>query len=170
MRPPVRLVIVVLIAICCVGCDQALKEIARDSLRDKPPSAHLGDLFHLSYGENPGAFLGLGADWPSPLRQGLYFVAVIPIIVAAGWAAHRPDQVNTLSLVGIALLCGGGLGNLIDRLTQNGLVTDFMRIAVGRLSTGVFNVADVAIMVGAGLMILSLLGPQASLDDAPAST
>jgi signal peptidase II len=60
----------------------------------------------------------------------------------------------TLALVGITLFIAGGSSNLLDRLTR-GSVIDFMNVGFGPLRTGVFNVADMAIMLGAGLVILS---------------
>jgi len=60
----------------------------------------------------------------------------------------------TLALVGIALFVAGGSSNLLDRLTR-GSVIDFMNVGLGPLRTGIFNVADMAIMLGAGLVILS---------------
>ncbi len=50
--------------------------------------------------------------------------------------------------VGIALIIGGGIGNLIDRLLRNGSVSDFMNMGVGRLRTGIFNFADLFLIAG----------------------
>jgi signal peptidase II len=58
--------------------------------------------------------------------------------------------------VGLALFVAGGISNWIDRAT-NGSVVDFLNIGVGWLRTGVFNVADVAIMLGAGIFVLAEL-------------
>jgi signal peptidase II len=57
--------------------------------------------------------------------------------------------------VAIALVIGGGLGNLIDRIVHDGRVVDFMQVGFPWLRTGVFNVADMAIMTGVGLMLLT---------------
>ena len=68
-----------------------------------------------------------------------------------GWREH----------VLLACLLGGGLSNLIDRAYHQGAVSDFLNIGIGKLRTGVFNVADVLIMAGAfGLLILTLLSSQ----------
>ena len=59
-----------------------------------------------------------------------------------------------IDLTQLAMLAGGGAGNWLDRLLRDGAVTDFMRVGAGPVSTGIFNVADVAIMAGAfGLLI-----------------
>jgi signal peptidase II len=51
---------------------------------------------------------------------------------------------------------GGGIGNLIDRVVHNGLVTDFINVGMGPLRTGIFNVADVAVM-GSGIALMFLV-------------
>ena len=51
-------------------------------------------------------------------------------------------------LVALALILAGGIGNLIDRISNNGLVTDFINVGIGPLRTGVFNVADMAVLFG----------------------
>jgi signal peptidase II len=58
-----------------------------------------------------------------------------------------------MPFIGLCLLTGGGLGNLIDRISNNGAVTDFLRLGIGPLRTGIFNLADVAIVSGV-LMLL----------------
>jgi signal peptidase II len=55
--------------------------------------------------------------------------------------------------VGVALFVAGGASNLLDRITY-GVVIDFMNVGVGSLRTGIFKVADVAVMVGAGILVL----------------
>jgi signal peptidase II len=65
---------------------------------------------------------------------------------------------NTYQTVGAALICSGGLGNLIDRLTHGGYVTDFLNVGIGPLRTGIFNVADFVLLVGLGIIVLSGAG------------
>ncbi|HXC20398.1 MAG TPA: signal peptidase II, partial [Steroidobacteraceae bacterium] len=62
--------------------------------------------------------------------------------------------------IALALIAGGGISNLIDRLLYGGRVTDFLNVGIGSLRTGIFNVADMAILAGALLLILN---PQAPL-------
>jgi signal peptidase II len=56
-----------------------------------------------------------------------------------------------------ALIAGGGLGNLYDRLTNTGRVVDFLMVGMGSLRTGIFNVADLAITFGVGLFVLAAI-------------
>jgi signal peptidase II len=61
--------------------------------------------------------------------------------------------------IALGLLAGGGLGNWLDRILNAGAVTDFVSLGLGRLRTGIFNVADVAVIGGALLLALSARRP-----------
>lgn len=58
----------------------------------------------------------------------------------------------------VALVAAGGTGNLLDRLMNKGLVTDFLNVGIGSLRTGIFNVADMAILVGTILLVAGYRG------------
>jgi len=64
-----------------------------------------------------------------------------------------------LPLAGVALMWGGGASNLIDRASR-GHVVDFLNLGVGSLRTGIFNVADVAVLLGAVLIVVGDLRPE----------
>ena len=64
-------------------------------------------------------------------------------------------RLGRLRAVALSLVCGGGLGNLIDRIRFDGHVTDFLNVGVGSVRTGIFNVADMALMVGMVLFFLA---------------
>ena len=85
------------------------------------------------------------------LALALFTAALIAGLVI--WLVRHPDA-PTLVRTGLWLIAGGGLGNLYDRLTT-GSVSDFIELAFVRFA--VFNVADVCICVGAGLVLLSAL-------------
>ena len=142
-----------IILLTCVGCDQITKIAARNYLSFSQPMYYLGGIFRLQYTENTGSFLSLGSALPSELRFWV-FTILMGIALAgmlAAVLAHRSLHPNDLT--GLSLIVAGGLGNLIDRTINNGAIFDFMNIGVGSLRTGIFNIADVAIMVGAGLLI-----------------
>ena len=157
-----RLWLIILVLVLCVALDQVSKEIARRYLSTAAPISIWNDLIHLEYGENPGAFLGLGSTWPPTVRFifGVLVVAIV-VVVSLGYAIAEPE-LSTTQWMALALVAAGGIGNLIDRVTQQGIVSDFIRLGIGRVHTGVFNVADVAVMVGVGLLMLSSFrtGPQ----------
>jgi CheY-like chemotaxis protein len=76
-------------------------------------------------------------------------------IQALGWVVHRVIKTGSFrpygQTLGALLLAAGGIGNLIDRVMREGAVIDFMNMGVGSLRTGIFNIADVQIMIGVAL-------------------
>jgi signal peptidase II len=149
-----RLLLVVMIVLSCVGCDQITKTAARHHLPHARPMSSVGDVFRLHYRENTGAFLGLGSTMRSGVRFWVLCVATglatagMLVLVLAKRNLSRP------AVVGLSFIIGGGIGNLIDRTANEGAVIDFMNIGIGGLRTGIFNVADVAIMAGVVMLIL----------------
>ena len=151
-----RLLILFFVLISCVGCDQATKFVARQTLATAPVHEYAGGLFRLVYAENPGAFLSLGATLPATTRFWIFVVMAALLLTGVGIFALRSLQQTPLPvIVAIALVIGGGLGNLIDRIVHDGRVVDFMQVGFPWLRTGVFNVADMAIMTGVGLILLT---------------
>jgi signal peptidase II len=132
----------------CVGCDQVTKEVARSQLTLGESHAFLGDTFRLIHVENPGAFLGLGANLPELARVVVFQGGICVLILGLLWAAAFRSETRPWQVAGFTLLAASGIGNLIDRILNDGLVTDFLNIGVGGLRTGIFNVADVVGMVG----------------------
>ncbi len=149
-----RALAVALIVGCGLLLDQLTKEIAMATLRDAGRIPILGPFAFLDYAENTGAFLSLGATMPEPLRFWMLTVFTGGILaVLAAWLLFR-RRMYTGDIISLSLLLTGGIGNLIDRIRFDGHVVDFMVLSAGgRLRTGVFNVADVAIMVGIFLLL-----------------
>lgn len=142
--------------VACVGCDQATKALAYEHLAGRAPISLLGGTFRLLYAENQGAFLSLGSGLPEAWRLSIFVVVtgvVLALLLVYG-LTHR-DKLRAWEVVALALVVGGGIGNLIDRMWL-GLVRDFLFLGVGQLRTGVFNVADMAITGGALLMLAGL--------------
>ena len=141
------------IASSCLGCDQLTKGIARAHLAPGAPHAMAGGALQLALAENPGAFLSVGAGLPEGVRAAVLQLAVplLLLLVCAAFLRERPR--TPARLAAIALLVGGGVGNWLDRILHDGLVTDFVRISVGPFRTGIFNLADVAILLGVGILL-----------------
>jgi signal peptidase II len=148
-----RLLLLAVLGLGMVGCDQATKEVAASH---RPDIALFGGVVRVAYAENPGAFLGLGDDLPDGARVALLIVMNSIILGALGWWAFGRRH-EMLVRFAATLVIAGGVGNLIDRMLRDGgRVVDFLVLGVGPVRTGVFNVADVAIMVGVGLLFLAL--------------
>ncbi|MCL5996458.1 MAG: signal peptidase II [Chloroflexi bacterium] len=149
-----RLALVALILIVCTSCDRVTKNIAKESLASSPPISLLNNSIRVEYSENPGAILSLGANLPSELRV-LFFVIFVSVILTVTLVyAIKTHDFNLMQLVGLSLVTAGGLGNLLDRLFNNGMAIDFVQLGIGPLRTGVFNLADVAIMGGISIFLL----------------
>jgi signal peptidase II len=150
-----RLALVVVIMIAAVGCDQATKHVARHTLASGAPFSLLGESIHFQLVENPGAFLSLGARLPPGARQLVFVVCGAAVLAVVAFAAIFGPGLGTAQVIGLSLVLGGGIGNLIDRLSNDGAVTDFVRLGLGRINTGIFNVGDVAILLGIAAFALS---------------
>lgn len=150
-----RIALLFFVLISCVGCDRATKLMARQELATAPMQEYWNGFFRLVYAENPGAFLSLGANLHPTLRFWVFTVFVAVLLSGLSWFVLRHIHKAPLPFViAVALIAGGGLGNLIDRIIYDGHVVDFMQIGYTPLRTGVFNVADMAIMTGTGLMFI----------------
>lgn len=143
------------VALLTAGCDHAVKHAARIALGDGAAHSLAGDLVRFQLTHNSGGFLSLGARLAPALREALFLV-LTPLLVAALLASTLRAAANSrAALAGLALVSGGGLANWLDRLVNSGTVTDFVSLGVGPLRTGIFNLADVAVMAGAALLILA---------------
>jgi signal peptidase II len=149
-----RFIVVMLTLSCCVGCDQVSKSAARSMLHAGVTESLFSDSLRLQLTENPGSFLSLGASLPEQLRFTLFTAAVAVIVIGLLCAALFARRLNTTRFVALALLAGGGISNLIDRLVYDGRVTDFLNVGIGSLRTGIFNLADMSILAGALLLVL----------------
>lgn len=129
-----------------VGCDRATKHIASQKLAAYPAHSFLGDTLRVGYAENTGGFLSLGANMPDSLRTLVFTVATALLLIVLSIIAWRSGW-ERWRTVALSLFIGGGFSNWIDRVTE-GRVVDFLNVGVGSLRTGVFNVADMAIMAG----------------------
>ena len=134
------------------GCDRVTKHLAVTTLAGMPERSYLGDTIRLDYHENAGGFLSTGATWRPEVRaavfqvaNGIFLLGTLVIAVKFKW--------SRLAGAGLLLFLAGGISNLVDRLAM-GRVIDFLNIGVGPVRTGIFNVADVAIMAGIGLLML----------------
>ena len=145
-----RLLLLILV-VATIGCDRVTKHIAASALSEGPARSFLAGTLRLEYAENTGAFLGLGADWPPAVRTAV-FAAGNAVLLAVLTALALRERWPRVALLGMALFVAGGASNLLDRITS-GMVIDFMNVGVGPLRTGIFNVADMAIMLGAGLLL-----------------
>src|SRR5437764_1146550 len=148
-----RLLLVCVVLLPCVGCDQMAKVTARHYL---PPSpiTYLRGLLRLQYVENSGAFLSAGANLSERERFWVFTIFTGVGLVGLLLYVATSRRLQFAQVIAFSLMIGGGAGNLIDRVFNHGAVIDFVNLGVGRLRTGVFNAADVEILAGITLLLL----------------
>ncbi|MDQ7947809.1 MAG: signal peptidase II [Pedobacter sp.] len=152
-RNNIRIILLLLMVALSVGCDQASKKIVREKVAEHETISIIKNHFILTKVENTGAFLSAGNELPDTVR--FILLTLLPVIVLCyglGYLLYK-QRLPTLMQVGLCLLLGGGIGNVYDRI-RFGSVTDFLHIDFGLFRTGVFNLADVSIMLGIGLLLL----------------
>jgi signal peptidase II len=146
--------LVVLISLSCVGCDQFTKSLAREDLQPGKPVTYFGGVLRLQYEENPGGMLSVGSEFSESIRFWVFTVTVGLFLFGILSVVCIHPRLATGDRMAAALIAGGGFGNLIDRLMYDGAVIDFLNIGVGPIRTAVFNMADVAILAGAALLLI----------------
>lgn len=148
-----RLLWMLPVALTVLLVDQLSKAWAVAHLAGRPAQTYLGVLT-LTYAENLGAWGSLGAGW-SP---GLRFLALtaFPMVLLVGVGLHilRDRQATHSDIVALALVIGGGAGNLIDRL-QLGHVRDFLYLGYGPIGTNIFNIADSMVMLALPMLLFA---------------
>jgi signal peptidase II len=163
MRSLERLLLITFVLLSCVGCDQVSKTIARQSLAQSGTISFLNDTLRFQYAENSGAFLSLGASAPEQVRRLVFTIFVGLLLAGTLIYLIRSEKITKPKTIAVSLVLGGGVGNLIDRVSKDGRVIDFLNVGVGSLRSGVFNLADVAISIGIiWLFILYTTGLQKS--------
>lgn len=147
---PRRLIWAAVVAIGTTGCDLSTKYWAIQTTA-RGPKPLIGGLLDLVHAENPGMAFSLMRDWPATLRTYVLTAATISTVALALIAFGR-RHLSIAGTVGLGLVLGGALGNLVDRL-RGGTVTDFLYVHRGTFSWPVFNVADIAVSCGAFLLL-----------------
>lgn len=143
---------VILTVILLIVFDQIFKEVAIATLKGHPTISFLGDTFRLQYAENKGAFLSLGSGLSDQSRFWVLGVIVLAFLSIYASQVLRGTP-NRIVIYGISFVLGGGVSNLLDRFFRDqGSVIDFMNLGFGNLRTGIFNIADMAIVVGVSLL------------------
>ncbi len=151
MNKLLRLFLIFAILILNISCDQVSKHYVRNNFSYHDAIRLVSNHVTFTKVENTGAFLSLGADMSRPLK--FILLEFLPVAFLVGGLVYMvmKRKLDQLTLTGLCFVIGGGAGNLFDRLYY-GSVTDFMHIDFVIFQTGVFNMADVSIVVG--LMIL----------------
>jgi signal peptidase II len=143
------MIALIAIIIGIVGLDQLTKWLAVIYLQGEPSFPLWKDVLHFTYVENPGMAFGM-------MQNNRWVFMVFSTVAIVGLAVYlfrfRPE--SRWMQVSLALIIGGGIGNMIDRVVL-GYVIDFIDFTL--IDFAVFNVADSFVCVGAGMMIVYLI-------------
>jgi signal peptidase II len=148
--------IYLLIALIVVVLDRWTKHLVARRIALYSHIQVIPGFFRLTHTENTGAAFSLFADSTAPWKTVLliaFSVVALLVVSVLLWKNH-PSHVATG--IGLSLIMGGALGNLWDRLAR-GRVVDFLLFYLKRYQWPVFNLADSAIVVGAGLLVVEIL-------------
>lgn len=161
-----RNLFIVVVLITNISCDQISKMIVRGQIGVHEEISLIENHLTLTRVENKGAFLSLGSELPALVKSIiLSFIPIVAITLALVYI-FRERNLSRIVLMGYAFVIGGGIGNLFDRVWY-GSVTDFLHIDFGFFETGIFNMADVSIMTGIGLLIVSAIRKKSLMEGEP---
>jgi signal peptidase II len=146
-KPSIPLLLGISLAI--LAADWWTKRWATATLAGRPSVPVIGELVRFTYTRNSGVAFGLGAGLPFP-----YYIFSIAAAIAIVWLFARQRVPNTARRIALALILGGALGNLVDRM-RVGEVVDFIEVGWGHWHWPVFNVADSAVSIGVVLFALA---------------
>jgi signal peptidase II len=159
----IRNLLIIIFLATNVGCDQISKCIVRQKLEYNNQTSLIPDFITIVKVENTGAFLSLGDHLPRIIYKIL--MIFLPLIVL-GFALYYlliSSNLSKLLAVGLCLIIGGGLGNIIDRILY-GSVTDFLHFNFGLFHTGIVNLADISITSGFVILFYNLFINRDELD------
>ena len=146
----------VLVAVLVFLSDQVTKAMVESSIPEHAVIPILPHCFNLTHIKNAGAAFGLFSNAVAPWKTALLIVVSAALLLIVAGIVWRSCQLDWPAGVGLALILGGALSNLVDRL-RLGRVVDFLDFYLRSYHWPSFNLADSAIVVGAGLLILHIV-------------
>jgi signal peptidase II len=145
-----------LIAVLVFAGDQLTKGMVESSLPEHTVVPILPHCFNLVHVRNTGAAFGLFSDSPTPWKTAVLIVVSGALLLAVVGMVWRSRRLHWETAVGLALVLGGALSNLLDRI-RLGRVVDFLDFYFRGYHWPSFNLADSAIVVGAGFLIFQVI-------------
>jgi signal peptidase II len=149
-------ILYLLIALIVIALDRWSKHLVASRIRLYSHIQVIPGFFRITHTENTGAAFSLFADSAAPWKTALlisFSAVALLVVVALLWKNH---QAHIATGVGLSLIMGGAVGNLWDRIVR-GRVVDFLLLYVKQYQWPVFNLADSAIVIGAGILVIEVL-------------
>ena len=156
MTKNVARTVYLLIALIVVLLDRWTKYIVARRIALYSHIQVIPGFFRLTHTENTGAAFSLFADSPAPWKTGMLIAFSVIALIVVTVLLWKNNHAHILTGVALSLILGGAIGNLWDRVTS-GRVVDFLLFYLKRYQWPVFNLADSAIVVGAGLLVLEIV-------------
>jgi len=153
-----------LFAVLVLLLDQATKWLIRDHISLHESISVIPGFFRLTHVQNRGAAFGLFADSPAQWKVALLILFSIVALLVVSRLLWKNSHSFTATGFALALILGGAVGNLWDRLTE-GFVVDYLDLNFGSYHWPAFNVADSAIVVGALILVAEILLPRTSEEE-----
>jgi signal peptidase II len=156
------------VLVLVTAIDFCTKAVAANRLQiEGLPRAVFGDWMRFTLVHNPGAAFGLHVGAYS---RWIFMVLTVVALFILGRLYHATKPGDSIRTFSLALVCGGALGNLIDRIVQVNGVIDFIDIGLGDSRWPTFNVADMAVSIGAFLLAWVLWGEDSETELVPVPT
>jgi signal peptidase II len=149
-------VLSITIAVAVFVGDQATKALVERHIPEYAVIPVVPGFFNLTHTKNPGAVFGLFSQSPAPWKTALLIVASAALLIAVVAMVWRTRRLQWETRLGLALILGGALSNLYDRI-RVGRVVDFLDFYFRSYHWASFNLADSAIVVGTGFFILQVI-------------
>jgi signal peptidase II len=159
-----RLKYLVLLAVTgtIVSLDQLTKHLITQRFRLGETISFIDGIFNLTYVRNPGAAFGLFGRWPAEWRIPFFIIVPVVALVVIFYVFRKVEDRDVKLASALSLVIGGAFGNLIDRAAYN-YVIDFLDFHWYEHHFPAFNVADSAICVGVGFLILDIIQKERQL-------
>ncbi|MGM0844527.1 MAG: signal peptidase II [Bacillota bacterium] len=140
-----------LIALVVVALDQLTKWLIVRNMTEGQSITVIENLFYITSHRNQGAAWGIlqGQMW-------FFYIITIGVVIGIVYYLEKQAKGNKLFSMSLALLLGGAIGNFIDRLFRKEVV-DFLNTYIFQYNFPIFNIADAALTIGVGLMIITML-------------
>ena len=148
-----KLLVFVGVLAVVLSLDVATKLLVQKHLHLYQQIPVIGEYVRLTYIYNPGAAFGIHLGEYSRIIFLVLSLVALGALIGMYWFTPAADRTR---LIAISLICGGAVGNLIDRIRSESGVVDFIDVGVGTVRWPVFNIADMAVTAGAIVLALSL--------------
>jgi len=147
------------IAAIVFALDRVTKQIIEARVSVLDTHTVIPGFFDIVHARNRGAAFSMFADSTSPWRPFFLIGLSLAALVLVAGILRNAARLDRPTAYGLSLILGGALGNVFDHIVS-GAVTDFLDFYIGSLHWPAFNVADSAIVIGSGLLLISLLRPK----------